>query len=261
MQRRQFLSALAATTSALAGQSSPSSPLLTGLRSEHPRLLLTAESFEAARASLDSDEWAAAFLFRLRRHGDELLRQGAVRYELIGPRLLAQSRRLVEQAYVLSTLARLEPSSSRWLEGLRASIHSAAHFPDWNPSHFLDTAEMTHAFAIAYDWAFDLLPEDEKAMLLDAIVAKGLKPAIAGAYRGGKNKEMAGWAARRNNWNQVCNGGMILGALSIAERDPALAEEILGYAIRSLPLAMRSFAPDGGWFEGVAYWAYTMRYT
>ena len=25
-------------------------------------------------------------------------------------------------------------------------------FPDWNPKEFLDTAEMTHAVAIGYDW-------------------------------------------------------------------------------------------------------------
>ncbi len=260
MQRRAFLTALAAATAP--AQPPPAfPPLLSGLRAEHPRLLLTGASFDAARESIATDEWAAAFLFKLRRYGEELLQQGLVKYELIGPRLLTQSRRCVERAYVFSALARLDPSGGRWLDGLRANIGTAARFPDWNPSHFLDTAEMTHAFAIAYDWAFDLLPEDDKARILDSVIAKGLKPAISAAYRGGKNGEMAGWAVRRNNWNQVCNGGMILGALTIAERDPALAEEVLGYAIRSLPAAMRSFAPDGGWFEGIAYWAYTMRYT
>ena len=29
---------------------------------------------------------------------------------------------------------------------------TAARFEDWNPSHFLDVAEMTFALAIGYDW-------------------------------------------------------------------------------------------------------------
>jgi hypothetical protein len=167
----------------------------------------------------------------------------------------------VERVYVFAALCHLDPEGERWLNGVRANIRAAAAFPDWNPSHFLDVAEMTHAFAIAYDWLFDLLDEREKSMIREAIVSKGLKPALGAAYRGGKDGSMTGWATRHNNWNQVCNGGMILGALAIAEQEPALAEEILGYAIKSLPAAMREFAPDGGWYEGVAYWAYTLRYT
>src|SRR5690606_39808756 len=108
---------------------------------------------------------------------ETLLRQTPVRYEIIGPRLLTQSRNCVERVYVFAALCHLDPEGERWLNGVRANIRAAAAFPDWNPSHFLDVAEMTHAFAIAYDWLFDLLDEREKSMIREAIVSKGLKPA------------------------------------------------------------------------------------
>jgi hypothetical protein len=53
---------------------------------------------------------------------------------------------------------------------------------------------------------------------------------------------------------------MTVGALAIAEDEAKLAEEILQAAIASLPLAMRSYAPDGAWGEGPGYWNYATTY-
>lgn len=260
MLRRSLLGGLASAP-ALCQVPGRQGALLDGLRLAHPRLLITKDVLEATRTAVAEDAQAAELLVKLRAHGESLLRQSPVEYALVGPRLLAQSRRCVERVYVFAALCHLDAPGERWLNGARANLRAAAAFPDWNPSHFLDVAEMTHAFAIAYDWLHDRLDEREKTMIREAIVAKGLRPAVDRVYRGGRDGAMTGWALRDNNWNQVCNGGMILGALAIAEREPKLAEEVLGYALQSLPRAMREFAPDGGWYEGVGYWEYTLRYT
>jgi len=39
---------------------------------------------------------------------------------------------------------------------------AAAQFPDWFPKHFLDTAEMTAALGVGYDWLFDFLSAEER---------------------------------------------------------------------------------------------------
>jgi hypothetical protein len=44
----------------------------------------------------------------------------------------------------------------------------------WNPAHFLDLAEFTSAFGIAYDWFHDGFSDDQKTKLRDAIVTNGL---------------------------------------------------------------------------------------
>jgi hypothetical protein len=69
------------------------------------------------------------------------------------------------------------------------------------------------------------------------------------------------WARSEHNWNQVCNGGMIVGALAIADIEPGYAERIVPAAVKSLPLALKSYGPDGAWGEGPGYWSYATRYT
>ena len=53
-------------------------------------------------------------------------------------------------------------------------LRSVAAFADWNPSHFLDTAEMTHATALGYDWLQGFLSDADRATIREAIVKKGL---------------------------------------------------------------------------------------
>lgn len=69
------------------------------------------------------------------------------------------------------------------------------------------------------------------------------------------------WAGTRNrfNWNNVCNGGVIIGALGFAELAPQRAAALITQALDNLPVALASFAPDGAWAEGPAYWGYAMR--
>ena len=132
---------------------------------------------------------------------------------------------------------------------------AAAAFPDWNPSHFLDTAEMAHALGIGYDWLYDELSDAERATIRTAIVEKGLRPAEP-LY-----KSDSWQVACDHNWNQVCNGGLTIGALAIAEDEPELAAYVVENAVRLLPNALMSYAPGGGWAEGPGYWGYATRYT
>lgn len=116
---------------------------------------------------------------------------------------------------------------------------------------------MAHAFAIGYDWLYDVWDDEQLRTLRDSIADKGLKPALD-SYRG---KESYWWWVRSNhNWNQVCNGGIGIGALAIADELPKLAGEIIHSALRSLRGAMSQFAPDGAWSEGPGYWNYATLY-
>ena len=65
---------------------------------------------------------------------------------------------------------------------------------------------------------------------------------------------------RKSNWNLVCNAGIGMGALAIAEEYPELAEEILRSSVRSIKNSIVGFAPDGGWEEGLGYWSYSIDY-
>ncbi len=231
--------------------------VLATLRKSHPRLILLPEDVERAKRLAETDLLARRYRDHLYKEGEALLTAPPVVHQLEGPRLLTQSRRALSRVTTLATLYRLD-HDRRWLDRARVELFAAAAFPDWNPSHFLDTAEMTHAFALGYDWLYDAWTPEERSTLRKAIVEKGLRRGEE-AYRG--EKPWKWWVTAHHNWNQVCNGGMILGALAVADEEPELAGFIVASALKSLPLAMESFAPDGGWNEGPGYWAYTTDYT
>ncbi len=45
---------------------------------------------------------------------------------------------------------------SRFLDRAVAELDAVCAFSDWNPSHFLDLAEMSLAVSIGYDWLYNV---------------------------------------------------------------------------------------------------------
>ena len=232
--------------------------VLQGLRSEHPRLLFTKEDEQRTKALAETDTLLAALIAETKRKADLVLDQPTAEYRLVGPRLLGESREVLAKTLLLQMAYRFTDEADvrqgyrdRMVEELRA----AAAFPDWNPGHFLDVAEMTAAFALGYDGLFDALTPDERAFIRRAVIEKGLEPGLE------KYRERAWWVERRpNNWNQVCNGGLLLGALALADEEPELATDVLRNAKASIPHGMHVYAPDGAYEEGPSYWNYGTTY-
>lgn len=231
--------------------------ILHTLRPDHPRLLATAEIWARVKNAIEADARLGAWHKTLIGKAEETLAQAPSRYEIPdGRRLLRTSRRVLGRVQLLAYAYRTT-HDQHYVDRAWAELSAAAAFQDWNPSHFLDTGEMTAAFGIGYDWLYDAWSDEQRRTLRDAIVRLGLTP----GQRSYQGKESYGWWVRaRHNWNQVCNGGLALGALAIADEEPALAAEILHAGLESLPLAMREFAPDGGWGEGPGYWSYATTY-
>jgi hypothetical protein len=190
---------------------------------------------------------------KLRATAEQYLTEPPVEHVLIGPRLLTQSRRAMNRIYALALMYRLD-GDKRFADRARTEMLTACAFKDWNPSHFLDVAEMTHAMAIGYDWLYDTLNRDDRKTIRTAIVNLGLR-------EGEKVYRAKGWwTTSAFNWNQVCNGGMTIGALAVADEEPDLAAYIVSQAVKNVPMAMASYAPDGGWAEGPGYWTYATDY-
>lgn len=228
--------------------------ILRTLRPEHPRVMATSETWGRLKTTIAGGGLPARLYADLQAEARALLEAPVSKYEIPdGKRLLNVSRRVMDRVRTLALVDRLT-GERRYAERAWRELEAAAAFKDWNPSHFLDTAEMTHAFALGYDWLFDRWTPEQRALLCAAIVEKGLKPGLK-VYASGK-----GWAKNENNWNQVCNGGLISGALAIADREPALAARVVREAAASVPLAQRHYEPDGAGTEGVTYWSYGTRY-
>jgi hypothetical protein len=228
--------------------------ILKALKPTHPRLIVDDVVLDGVRQAIETDPHAARIYAQIQARANETLEQPPSIYEIPdGRRLLSVSRRVKERVRTLALVYLLE-GGGRYRDRVWSEVGAAASFPDWNPAHFLDTAEMTHAVALAYDWLYGEWTPAQRRTMREAIIALGLEPAMA-VYRDG-----GWWAAAENNWNQVCNGGIGIGALAIADEAPELAAQILYEATHSIPRAMRHYAPDGAGTEGVTYWDYGTRY-
>jgi len=227
---------------------------LKTLRAGHPRLVLLAEDITRIRGFIETDATARRYHQRLLAQGEAILSEPPVERVLIGPRLLDKSRKVVDRLYTLGLLYRLD-GQKKWADRATKEMLAVAAFKDWNPSHFLDVAEMTHGMAIGYDWFYDSLTPEERKIVETAMVEKGLLEAKKCHERN------VGWTRSPDNWNNVCNGGITVGALALADREPELAEWLVARMRESLPKALASYAPDGAWREGPGYWGYATRYT
>lgn len=59
----------------------------------------------------------------------------------------------------------------------------------------------------------------------------------------------------------MCNGGLAVGALAIADEEPELATSIISSGLKATRGAFAHWDADGGWDEGPGYWGYTTQYT
>ena len=228
--------------------------VLSSLEAKHPRLMLKEVDLGRLRASYPDDPALQKIWADVQKDADRYLNRRALVYEKIGPRLLNVSRDCLGRIYALA-LAYRWTGEEKYAAKARENLLQVCAFPDWNPSHFLDTAEMSHAVGIGYDWLYSYLDEGTRGQIRAALIEKGLKPGLEVYEKDGW------WVQSEYNWNQVCNGGMIIGALAIAETDPSYAERIIPAAVKSLPRALKSYGPDGAWGEGPGYWSYATHYT
>ncbi len=229
--------------------------ILARLQPGHPRLILTAARLAELKQQCETDAWLKESLNTNRQHADFLLKQLPRKYEIPdGLRLLATSRDVLDRVQKLALVYRLTGHKD-YLDRLWKELDAVAQFPDWNPKHFLDTAEMTAALAIGYDWCFDSWTPAQRETLVTAIRKFGFTPGLE------RIKRQEWWTVSKYNWNQVCFGGLMAGAIALADVAPDDAGAILEAGIANLPLALATYAPDGGWAEGPGYWDYATRYT
>ncbi len=263
-----FFRALCASAALLAGvvtgraKDAVADDVLATLRPTHPRLLLTDAQLAANLAAAKSDPLRADVHRYLLRRAEAQWTEAPIEYRLDGPRLLEQSRKAI--AHVLTNaMAFRITADARYSDFARRTMLRAAAFPDWNPAHFLDVAEMAWALALGYDWLHAQLPPEERATIRRALVEKALVFAATAYARADPARASFPFVGGNltNNWNQVCNGGFLFAALAVAEDEPALARQVIAGVRETLPFAQTAYAPDGAYPEGPVYWGYGTRYS
>ncbi len=221
------------------------SNMVARIQPVHPTLFGRAADFEKVRRETVLTDPGKAALAKLVQDSELLLKEKPLTYKKEGRRLLGVCRSVLYRVTTLAMTYRLTGNQA-YLERCQAELLSSASFSDWNPSHYLDVAEMTLAVSLGYDWLYHDLDPQARELIYQAILEKGLQTSL----------KVTGWVKASNNWGQVCHAGMLAGSLATLERNPALSTEIIHRAIQNLPRPMKAFAPNGAYPEGPGYWTY-----
>lgn len=232
-----------------------SQALATTPAESHPRLLFPKSGEAAVKTRIQTDPLAADIYHELLRRADLAIKLPTCRYHLPdGKRLLTQSRNALGIILHTSMAWRLT-GEKKYLDRAVKELDAAAALKNWNPKHFLDTAEMSTAVAIGYDWLYPALSNTQRHRYTTALRQKGLYPARQRLT----SRRKAWWTSPRNNWTQVCTTGLLFAERAL-ERPGTPAHPARIAARNALHQCRKFYQPSGGYPEGPGYWHYGSNY-
>ncbi|MGL4593666.1 MAG: heparinase II/III domain-containing protein [Thermoguttaceae bacterium] len=221
----------------------------------HPRLFLTSNREAEIKEQMKSDPFLAKQVAALISKADKIIKEPVTDYKIPdGLRLLGQSRRSLDRTTTLAFAFRMT-GKKEYADAAIEEMLAVCRFSDWNPKHYLDVGEMATAVGIGYDWLYDQLNQEQKNEIRAALVKHAFDTAIP-LYEG-----KGWWTKGNNNWNEVCNTGLTIAALSIGDEEREKAEKIVRAAIASLPNGLSAYKPAGAYPEGPGYWEYGASFT
>jgi len=213
----------------------------------HPRLIMSKKDEAGVRKAIKTNEQLAGVHKLILSKSDEMLSMPTLTYKKTGKRLLAVSREALQRSFYLSYSYRMT-KDNKYLKRAELELNTVSKFDNWNPTHYLDVGEMTMAVSIGYDWLYASLQDSTKINIQNAILRNAFETSKLEAYN--KYKRVG------NNWNQVCNAGLVYGALATFENNPNESKAIIEEMLQTNLKSMESYAPDGVYPEGAMYWSY-----
>lgn len=228
----------------------------------HPRIYADKQKLEILKNRIQTDSYCKKWFVNVKTEADTTLKEAPAEYDIYdGIRLLDISRLAKTRFENLAFTYRMtddEKYAVRCIEEIKA----VCNFKDWNPNHFLDTAEMMNGLAFAYDWLYDYLKQNNPDVLImakDALRDMGLKQ-VLDDYKDLPRSRTFKWSFGYDNWNLVCNSGALTAAMAIADEEEEICAEVFDYGMANIQKGILMYAPDGAWYEGTGYWHYATNF-
>ena len=203
----------------------------------HPRLMLVKGDITKMRELPTKSANARVVHDKIISIADSLLNVEAIKQNMSNP-----SQEALKRILYLS-YAHLTTDDMRYVAAAEREMLAASYFQDWNPTQFRDVAEMTMALAIGYDWLYRRLSVHSRSIIGTAIYEKGLLLTEA--------TDLGFWQDSSIE-NQICNAGIIYGALATLERSPEYCKTLIAKCIESNKKALQAYS-----FDGYTSWAYS----
>ena len=232
--------------------------IAVSLNTQHPRIFANNDEFDALRNTIknNSNSDQAKWYSSIKKRAKSYLSMPLPQYQQT-PTSTSQNLRASAQA-VLSRVSEMAlvykiDGEKEYADKIWEYLNACAKWQDWGDILFLNTAEISAAYAIAYDWLYDTWSEQQKAVIKNALIEKNFRIANK-LFNTGTD-----WTQQDANWIAVCDGGIIMAATALMG-DYDDSSDILVKSIDNLRRCYVQFLPDGGWSEGTSYWSYGMKF-
>ncbi len=157
-----------------------------------------------------------------------------------------------EKILAFSTLYRVT-GDKKYCERAALECEALAQFSDWNSNLMSSVGTVSFAVAICYDWCHHVWSEGRKAIIERTMLRNGMRPGLE-CYDGKRRMWIEGGTA-----SAVVNTGMLAMALALADIYPETSLKLVNRIFRNVEACFASYAPDGGYSEGVAAWEKSSR--
>ncbi|MEW1835176.1 DNRLRE domain-containing protein [Microbacterium sp. NPDC079995] len=248
---------------AVAAATTVTTPTTSNVRASHPRLMADSARLTQLRSQASIDPTSRKLVDRVLSEASGLKTAPRLTYKISSGQMDGSPAELVDRTYTLITAWTLTQDRS-FLELLWRDLGPAATLTSWNPDNMLDSAELTHAMAIAYDWAYAAWTTTQRSQMRDAIIRLGLTPALTIYALTEEAKSpyefLGNWRQKPVNVNIIINSAMIIGALAVAKDSTSTTvQKVLSGATSSIRYGLLEYEADGGFSEGPSYWAWATR--
>ncbi|TFK32740.1 chondroitin AC/alginate lyase [Crucibulum laeve] len=241
----------------------PKTPSVLNVRPDRPRLIAPAYKWAALPNLIKSDPYLKGWNETIFANATDYFAKSPVAYFWDHDSGMLDNAREVKMRLKAFAYVYRMTNDTRWVDRAWQEIKNAAgngttpFGPDedkWNSGHFLDAAELSSAFGIAYDWLYDLWTDDQKSQIRTTLIKYGLQHGLT-AF----TDHNVGWwtnSGTTGNWNCVCNGGLTVASLAILDDDTTgIARQLLGLTIDNAKQnCAQATVDDGSWAETANYW-------
>ena len=241
------------------------------MRGVHPRLEYTKEMFAELKKKIAASEEYQAEILKRKEEADRLLAEELMQYEPY-MNMAAACGQFGTMTGSFTSLYLL--GETKYVAKMKeAALHYASYdmwcnkgmldkrFP-WHSE--LNTTMLLHSMAAVYDTMYDEFTEDERKIIRDAIMEKGVMPLFNDWMNPGTRVHALD--SMGHNWWAVCIGNPMLGLCAVYDEVDGSIEllqnaikalrefcEYQGEAILAKPA---NFDENGNFYEGALYFNY-----
>ncbi len=213
----------------------------------HPRLFMERGAEQRILKGVKSNPEMSRLHDGVIKTAYDWLKKPLLKRNQVGKRILHTSKEACARMEYWGYAYRMTKDLA-FAERAKKEIENLSKFEDWNPSHYLDVVEMSLAFAIARDWfdsAFDAQTKN--------LIARQIEEKAFATFFGRKHF----WyeSDNSNNWNQICNMGLLCGAIAVYDESPEMSEKVIKATLKSIRRGLSQCYSEGGTYvEGLGYW-------